>query len=147
MGVDNNENIEVTLTDRIAHHYTTGISTVETATKNKSVLNKNYQAFFKNQNLKYKNFVLEGHPDKLSALARFLEHHEIKSYGLEKNSSVKGYDYQKQRVGNTSFSQNALVVPTNQPKGKMAQILLEPQTKLNDSLTYDITAWSLPYAY
>ena len=147
LGVDNNENIEVTLTDRIAHHYTTGISTVETATKNKSVLNKNYQAFFKNQNLKYKNFVLEGHPDKLSALARFLEHHEIKSYGLEKNSSVKGYDYQKQRVGNTSFSQNALVVPTNQPKGKMAQILLEPQTKLNDSLTYDITAWSLPYAY
>src|SRR5690606_27313835 len=25
--------------------------------------------------------------------------------------------------------------------------LLEPNTKLNDSLTYDITAWSLPYAY
>lgn len=29
----------------------------------------------------------------------------------------------------------------------MAQILLEPNTKLNDSLTYDITAWSLAYAY
>ena len=29
----------------------------------------------------------------------------------------------------------------------MVQVLLEPQTKLNDSLTYDITAWSLPYAY
>ena len=29
----------------------------------------------------------------------------------------------------------------------MAHVLLEPNTKLNDSLTYDITAWSLPYAY
>ncbi|MDA9572363.1 zinc carboxypeptidase, partial [Flavobacteriaceae bacterium] len=35
----------------------------------------------------------------------------------------------------------------NQPKGKMIQVLLEPQTKLNDSLTYDITSWSLPYAF
>ena len=29
----------------------------------------------------------------------------------------------------------------------MAHVLLEPNTKLNDSLTYDITAWSLPFAY
>ena len=39
LGIDNNENIEVTLIDRIAHHYTTGISTVEIAAKNKTVLN------------------------------------------------------------------------------------------------------------
>ena len=29
----------------------------------------------------------------------------------------------------------------------MVEILLEPNTKLNDSLTYDITAWSLAFAY
>ena len=147
LGIDNNENIEVTLIDRIAHHYTTGISTVEIAAKNKTVLNKNYQDYFSDQNFKYRNFVFEGNTDKLSALAQLLNHHEIKSYRLQKNSTVKGYDYQKQKVTNTSFSKNALVIPTNQPKGKMAQVLLEPKTKLNDSLTYDITAWSLPYAY
>lgn len=26
-------------------------------------------------------------------------------------------------------------------------MLFEPQTKLTDSLTYDITAWALPFAY
>ena len=29
----------------------------------------------------------------------------------------------------------------------MVQVLFEPKTKLSDSLTYDITAWSLVYAY
>jgi hypothetical protein len=42
---------------------------------------------------------------------------------------------------------NDLVVSTNQPKGKMVKVLFEPNGKLVDSLTYDITAWSLPYAY
>jgi len=147
LGVDNNENIKLTLKDRIEHHYTTGISTVETSVKHKSALNKNYQDYFDVSNLKYKNFILEGTTERLESLARFLEKHEIQSYSLDKATTVKGYDYQQTKNTSTSFSTNALVIPTNQPKGKMAQVLLEPITKLNDSLTYDITAWSLPYAY
>ncbi len=46
LGVHNSENIELTLTDRIEHHYTTGISTVEMATKNKSLLNKKLSRIF-----------------------------------------------------------------------------------------------------
>ena len=42
---------------------------------------------------------------------------------------------------------NDLVVSTNQPKRKMVKVLFEANAKLSDSLTYDITAWSLPYAY
>jgi len=41
----------------------------------------------------------------------------------------------------------SIVVHTNQPKGKMVKVLFEPNAKLSDSLTYDITAWSIPYAY
>src|SRR5680860_201947 len=29
----------------------------------------------------------------------------------------------------------------------MVKALFEPETKLSDSVTYDITAWSLPFAY
>ena len=36
---------------------------------------------------------------------------------------------------------------TDQPKGTLATVLFEPNAKLSDSLTYDITAWSLPFAY
>ena len=147
LGIENDENITLTLKDRIQHHYTTGISTVEIATLNKSILNENYQLFYKNEGLKYKNFVMEGHPDKLDALSKLLGQHEIKSYQLDENTRLKGYDYEKQQNTTANFSKTALVIPTDQPKGKMIQVLLEPQTKLNDSLTYDITSWSLPYAY
>ena len=41
----------------------------------------------------------------------------------------------------------ALVVSTNQPKGKMIKVLFEPDASLEEPLTYDITAWSIPYAY
>ena len=44
-------------------------------------------------------------------------------------------------------STSDLVIHTQQPKGKMVKVLFEPKTKLVDSLTYDITAWSLPYAH
>lgn len=42
---------------------------------------------------------------------------------------------------------NDLIVNTYQPKGIMTKILFEPHTMLEDSNTYDITAWALPYAY
>ena len=74
LGVKNDENLVLTLKDRIEHHYTTGISTVEMASKNRIQLNKNYQTFFSDKNLKYKNFVLEGDIFKINDLKDFLKH-------------------------------------------------------------------------
>jgi hypothetical protein len=39
------------------------------------------------------------------------------------------------------------VVSVYQPKSRFITTLFEPQSKLPDSLTYDITAWNLMYAY
>tara|TARA_B100000963_G_scaffold181843_1_gene158112 strand:- start:5874 stop:8390 length:2517 start_codon:yes stop_codon:yes gene_type:complete len=147
LGVRNDENIEVTLKDRIEHHHVTGLSTVEMAAKFRILLNKNYQSFFDNRNFKYKNFVLEGNQNKINSLAEFFKKHNIISKKLSENTSIRGFDYQMQKNKSTEFSKNSLVIPTNQVKGKLVEILLEPNTKLNDSLTYDITAWSLAFAY
>lgn len=147
LGIKNDENIELTLKDRIKHHLTTGISTVEMAVMKKIQLIENYKAYFNDKDLKYRNFVLEGNEDQLDAISEFFDKHKIKSEKLLKNTPVRGFDYQKQKNTITNFTKNSLVVSTNQSKGKMAHVLLEPNTKLNDSLTYDITAWSLPYAY
>ena len=137
----------MTLTDRIEHHYTTAISTVETVAKNRHALNKNYQAFFEDKDRKYLNYVLQGSANKLKPLLRLLNQHEVEFGFLEQNLSIKGYDYEKQTITSTNFEKGALVVPTQQVKGKMLQVWFEPKTELQDSLTYDITAWSLPYAH
>ncbi|MEL0263323.1 MAG: zinc carboxypeptidase, partial [Flavobacteriaceae bacterium] len=80
-------------------------------------------------------------------LKRLLDLHQIRYEYLNGTQQIKGYDYQSQRNQTTRFDNGALVIPTNQVKGKMAQVLFEPDTALQDSITYDITAWSLPYAY
>ena len=35
----------------------------------------------------------------------------------------------------------------NGKKSRLIQALFEPKTQFSDSLTYDITSWSLPYAH
>lgn len=147
LGILNDEGIELTLVDRIEHHYTTAISTVETVAKHRRALNLNFQAFFEDKNRKYQSYVLQGSANKLKALLRLFNQHEVEYGFLDQNMSITGYDYQQQRMTNTNVGKGALVVPTQQVKGKMLQVWFEPKTALQDSLTYDITAWSLPYAH
>ena len=136
----------LTLYDRIAHHLTTGLSTVEVVSKNTEKLNREFKKFYQNKNFKFKSYVMNGDPDKIEALTALLQSHDIK-YGWAKDGLVKGQLYGSGKLGTLKTTPASLVVSTNQAKGTLAQVLMEPNTKLSDSLTYDITAWSLPYAY
>ena len=136
----------LTLKDRIAHHHTTGLSTVEVAANHVSKLNDEFKKFYLKKDYKYKNYVLNGNPDKLEALANLLSKHEIE-YQVGKNSTIKGYNYTTGKAGTLNSTKNSLVISSDQPKSTLVKVLFEPMAKLSDSVTYDITAWSLPYAY
>ncbi|MBO0592288.1 zinc carboxypeptidase [Cellulophaga sp. E16_2] len=136
----------LTLKDRIAHHFTTGISTVEVASKNASKLNEEFKKFYTNKNFKYKSYALSGSDDKVNALTQLLAQHQIE-YGWSDATTLKGFDYTSGKIKSRKIAQNSLIVSTDQPKGTLVKVLFEPNAKLSDSLTYDITAWSLPYAY
>ena len=146
LGVLNDEGDILTLVDRVAHHTTTGLSTVEISSKNASKLNTEFKNFFNTSGLKYKSYVLQGDADKIETLKSLLDKHEIK-YGNASKGKVTGFKYNSKTNGSMNTTANDLVVSTNQPKGKMIKVLFEANAKLVDSLTYDITAWSLPYAY
>ncbi|WP_350285233.1 M14 family zinc carboxypeptidase [uncultured Croceitalea sp.] len=137
----------LTLKDRIAHHLTTALSTIEVANKNSEKLNNEFKKFFQNKNFKYKSYALKGNDDKIEMLSQLLQAHNIEFGFANESTSIKGFDYKKRTVGIWKADKNTLVVSTNQPKGTMVKVLFEPNAKLSDSLTYDITAWSLPYAY
>ena len=147
LGIDTDHGYELTLVDRVLHHKTTGISTVEIASKNAIKLNTEFKKFFDNSKLKYKSYVLKNeNKDKTNRLISLLNKHEIQ-YEYSEKGLVKGYNYQTQKESRMSVGTNDLVIHSNQPKGKMVKVLFEPNAKLADSLTYDITAWSLPYAH
>jgi hypothetical protein len=40
-----------------------------------------------------------------------------------------------------------VIINASQPKSTLVKVLFERISKLNDSATYDITAWSIPFAY
>ena len=140
----------LTLKDRIAHHFTTSMSTLEMVSKNTARLLKEFKKFFDDAKAggvgEYKSFVItDVNTNKINALKRLLDVNNI-TYGNAAATSLKGYNY---FTGKEEMftSANSLVVSTYQPKGVLAKVLFEPRSKLIDSATYDITAWSLPYVY
>ncbi|RXG29023.1 M14 family metallopeptidase [Leeuwenhoekiella marinoflava] len=145
LGIKKADGTILTLVDRVAHHFTTGISTVEMAANNVDRLNSEFKKYYSNSDVSYKNFTLTGESDHLAALAELLDTHSIE-YSFALSGTTSGYKYTSKKQGKMSYDQ-ALVVSTDQPKGKLVHVLFEPEAALSTPLTYDITAWSLPYAY
>ena len=145
LGILNGEGKVLTLVDRVAHHTTTGLSTVEMASKNVDRLNSEFKTYFSNTDFPYKSYVLQGNADKITELTQLLDRHEIK-YSITGKGSAKGFRYSENQKGSMDYNQ-ALVISIDQPKGRMVKALFEPDAKLSTPLTYDITAWSLPEAY
>lgn len=136
------------LTDRVAHHYTTGLSTVEVASINGDKLLSEFQSYFKTApKSKYKSYIIaETSNEKLKGLTQLLDKNGI-SYGRAMaDKKITGFDFEKGIETSSMVHKGNLVVSTKQPKGVLTSVLFEPNSLLEDSLTYDITAWSLPYA-
>lgn len=143
----------LTLYDRIEHHRTTALSTVEMGSKNKSRLVDQFQQYFKrsasNPFGPYKTYIISGdNPQpRLQALIELFDKNGIEYGHLAKGSSLDCYDYQTHRRHSVKVDSRDLIVSAYQPRSVLVQALLDPTTEVVDSLTYDITAWSLPYAY
>ncbi|CAM3848867.1 M14 family metallopeptidase [Mucilaginibacter galii] len=141
----------LTLADRIAHHHSNGLSTVETASNNAQKVLDEYKKYFDNGRTNppgaYKTYIIKNeNPDKLAKLAELFDRNQIK-YGYGVNRSVNGYNYFTGKNENYTVNSADMVVNAYQPKAVLLTVLLEPKTFIADSNTYDITAWSLPYAY
>jgi hypothetical protein len=141
----------LTLKDRVAHHTTTSLSTVEMASKNAKRLVENFTTYFKNSSEKpngeYKTYVIkaENGAQKLKYLTDLLDFHKIK-YGSGTSASVNGFNYSTGKENAFTVNNNDLVISAYQPLSTLTQVLFDPASTLSDSLTYDITAWAIPYA-
>ena len=142
----------LTLRDRLAHHHTNGLSTIEVTSQNaENVLNQFQKYFEENRSSSsaYKTYVIKGdnNPDKISRLTAWLDTHKIKYGHPSPTKSAKAFDFSNQTIGGASISADDIIINTSQAKGRFITTLFEPKSKLNDSITYDITAWNLMYAY
>ncbi|MBE9585550.1 zinc carboxypeptidase [Mucilaginibacter sp. JRF] len=141
----------LTLADRIAHHHSNSLSTIEAASANAQKALTEYKKYFDagrtNPPGEYKTYVIQNsNNDKITALAALLKRNGIQfGYGL--NRAVKGLNYTTGKTETYKPAENDLVINAYQPKAVLLNVLLEPKTFIADSNTYDITGWALPYAY
>jgi hypothetical protein len=141
------------LMDRIVHHKTTSLSTIEIASEEADRLIENFEYYFEKANNdppgKYKTYIIKNtnNADKMKAFCRLLDKNGILYGKATGTQGVKAFDYQNRKEVTLKVESSDLLVSAYQPQGVLAQVLLDPDATLSDSMTYDITAWSVPYAF
>lgn len=141
----------LTLKDRIDHHYTTSLATLEAVSKNAVKLVAEFKLYFE-QSLNtspglYKAYVVKAdNIGRLKRLATLLSENHI-AYAFGGDKTLNGFSFETRKTVSFKLNRNDLVLNLKQPASVLANVLFEPDTKVTDSNTYDITAWALPYAY
>ncbi len=153
LSITTREGDPLTLKDRLTHHHTSGLSTVEITSLNAARVVDEFEKYSK-ENLNnpaspYKTYVIKGdnNADKINTLTKWLNSHSIKYGHPSAGKATRGFDYQTQTTGNANISTDDIVINIYQPKSRFITTLFEPVSKLPDSATYDITAWNLMYNY
>lgn len=143
----------VTLSYRIQGHYTAAMSAAEVTSKNAEKLLSEFGKFFKENSTspkgQYKSFVIKGesNPAQVAKLLQLLDKNGIKYGKAGAKSGLKGFSYGSGKSESFATSEKDIIINAYQPKSVLTQVLFEPNPALHDSITYDITSWSMPYAY
>lgn len=141
----------LTLKDRIEHHFTTSMATLESVSNHADKLINEFKKYFDQSVINppgiYKSYVVKAQNiDRLRRMADLLKKNQI-TFAFGGDRTLNGYNYESQKVESFKLERNDLIVNLAQPHAVLANVLFEPQTMVSDSNTYDITAWALPYAY
>jgi hypothetical protein len=140
----------LTIKDRLTHHAKAVLTAVEVATSESEKLIEGFRNFMtiSRKNIKgdYRTYVLKSNP-KLEQMAVLLKKNKIEFAYADASQKANGFNYQTQNSQRFTIEPNDLIVKVDQPKAILTQVLFEPKQVLNDSLSYDITAWALPLAY
>ena len=151
LAVINEEGDTLTLKNRIDHHYTTGLSTIEATSQQAAKVVSEFKTYFSNSKTapagEYKAYVIKGdNAEKLKSLAGLLKANGIE-FGFGASKGANGFNYFTGKNENFSVGKTDMVISAYQPKSVLLKVLFEPKTFISDSATYDITAWAMPYAY
>jgi Zinc carboxypeptidase len=129
----------------IRNHVTTSFSTVRAAQALRLDLLTYQRDFYKNAIEEAKkdqrnSFVFGENQDlqKQFAFLQMLKRNNVKVYELGENVNVDKQNFEKGK---------AFVVPLNQPQYKLIRGMFDAEKSFEDSLFYDISAWTLPMAF
>lgn len=129
----------------IRNQLTAGFSTLKAATALRIELLSYFKDFYKNatasaKKSKQKALVFSSgkDPSKGYEFAKMLRRHQIKIHQLNGTINRNGKQYE---------TENSYVIPLEQKKHQLIKAMFSTQSQFKDSLFYDISAWTFPYAF
>ncbi|MCL7958788.1 MAG: M14 family metallopeptidase [marine benthic group bacterium] len=140
----------LTLEDRATHHRVAGLSTLRAAAARKTELLTEFAGFHRSQGADQPDVLLVPGPDA-SALRDLAA--SLQTQGVRVERATRPFRASASPhpgfLERDEFPVGTFRVRARQPRGRLAVTLLQPETSLGEDVTgtYDITAWSLPYAY
>ncbi|MGI4832431.1 MAG: M14 family zinc carboxypeptidase [Janthinobacterium lividum] len=143
----------LTLAQRIAHHHAASRATMQATSERHDELLREFENYFSTAKTKpggtYKTYVLASgnDPGQLKMLTQYLERQRI-AYGFApRQLKTKAYSYLSGKTEDVTVQPHDVLISMYQPKSTLVKVLFEPRPQLEDSLTYDITSWALPYSF
>jgi len=152
LAVQTSDGDTLTLADRLEHHYRTGLSTIEMSSQNANRLIREFHTYFNDAvnhpGGEFKAYYIrkDSFGDKLERMETFLNRNGIKWAGAA-SGAFAGIDYETGRETAFRGAAGDIVINASQPKSNLLRVLFERQSHISDSVTYDITAWSVPFVY
>jgi hypothetical protein len=143
----------LTLAQRIRNHVASGLATIATVAANADDVRQQFAAYFETPpEGEVRAFAARGTPARLRALADLLEMQGVAYGWAGREQTARGVRYaggldEPTEPGPLAVQPGDLVVSLDQPKAQLAAVLFDPAPALVDSVTYDVTAWALPYVY
>jgi len=129
----------------ILNQVTTSFSTVKASLELREDLLDHMRTFYMEAEQEASNFPTKGivvgdNYDRARTwhLADLLSHHDIEMYTLGEDFEVDGKEF---RQG------GAIVIPMEQTQFKFLEAMFEQRTEFPDSLFYDVSTWTLPFAF
>ncbi|MCL7938594.1 MAG: M14 family metallopeptidase [marine benthic group bacterium] len=139
------------LADRIERHRVAGISTLRTAAAGKTDLLHDFARFHSARDEAAPDFIVV--PDQGGVVASQFSRSLVRQ-GIEVERATGSFEASAEPhpgfVGRSDFPEGTLLVRADQRRGRLARTLLQadvPHPTDGPGRTYDITAWSLPYAF
>ena len=149
--VINEDGDTLTLFDRLYHHYTTGMSTIEITSQNAAKVVKEFKTYYDKARSApagdYKAYIIKADEgDRLERLKKLLDRNAI-DWSYTTAASFTGFNYFTAKSETFKATEKDIVINTNQSNSNLIRVLFERSSKISDSATYDITAWSMPFVF
>ncbi|PTX59706.1 zinc carboxypeptidase [Kordia periserrulae] len=143
--VQESENGLITFPFAIRNQFTAALSTLEAGKNMRTTILRYQRQFYENARKEAartsaKAYVFGDEKDAAKAyhLAEILKRHQITVHEVQNDFSTNGTKYKK----GASY-----IVPKNQRQHRLINAIFEKRTQFQDSLFYDISAWTFPLAF